>query len=217
LILRTISGDGCRKIYCREPGGWGPCPKNFDTGGRPSNRGSNFLCKNYIMKSGLDAHQNGPVSAQNNGPSKCAGLSTARSLADLGSRLAPTISDETRGSSRVMSCSRCPEHPDRRSVEVHAVHRHEGSCRARGTNEPSTPAGDDARAGQAGAPPRVSNPYFCSTPPEAYFRPDRRTSRAGAHSSGQGRPARQPRGSLAASRPLLDGCEHGGPIGRLGA
>jgi hypothetical protein len=30
-----------------------------------------------------------------------------------------------------MSCSRCPEHPDRRSAicEVHGVHRHEGSCR----------------------------------------------------------------------------------------
>jgi len=45
----------------------------------------------------LDAHQNEPVSAQNNGPGKCAGLGTARSLAGLGTRFAPTIRDETRG------------------------------------------------------------------------------------------------------------------------
>jgi hypothetical protein len=45
---------------------------------------------------------------KNNGPSKCAGSSTARSLAGHRLRLALTISDETRGSSRVMSCSPAP-------------------------------------------------------------------------------------------------------------
>jgi hypothetical protein len=33
---------------------------------------------------GLDAHQNEPASAQNNGPSKCAGLNAARSPAAPG-------------------------------------------------------------------------------------------------------------------------------------
>ena len=40
---------------------------------------------------------------------------------------------------------------------------------------------------------------------------------ADARSGGHGRPARRRRGLLAASRPLLDGCEHGGPMRRLGA
>jgi hypothetical protein len=86
--------------------------------------------------------------------------------------LAPTFSDETRGSSRVMSCSLCPEHPSRGSA-ICEVRGELVPSTTRGTLEPSTPAGDDARAGQAGAPQRASNPYFGSTPPEAYFRPDR--------------------------------------------
>jgi hypothetical protein len=39
---------------------------------------------------------------------------------------------------------------------------------------------------------------------------------ADARSGGQGRPARHQRGFLAASRPLLDGREHAGPIVRSG-
>jgi len=69
----------------------------------------------------------------------------------------------------------------------------------------------------APAKPAPPSSYFGSTPPEAYFRPDRKTSRAAARSSGQGRPARRRRGLLTASRPLLEGCEHGGPLRRLGA
>ena len=33
-------------------------------------------------------------------------------------------------------------------------------------------AGDGTRAGQTGQPSATSRPYFGSTPPEAYFRPD---------------------------------------------
>jgi hypothetical protein len=40
---------------------------------------------------------------------------------------------------------------------------------------------------------------------------------ADARSSGQGRPARRRRGLFAASRPLLEGCEHGGPLQRFRA
>src|SRR5262245_53587925 len=78
-----------------------------------------------------------PASAQNNGPSKCAGLSTARSLAGLGSRLAPTISDETRGLI---------------------------AGDVRGTHEPSTPAGDDARAGPSRRPSAGLQSLLCFDP-----------------------------------------------------
>src|SRR5215467_12302210 len=57
-------------------------------------------------------------------------------------------------------------------------------------------------------------PYFGS--PAAYFRPDHRHFEP-TRNSGQGRPARQQSGWLAAFTRLLGGCEHGCPLRRLGA
>ena len=51
-----------------------------------------------------------PAVLKKNGPSKCAGSSTAHSVVDLGMQLASTINDDTRGSSRVMFPAHCPEH-----------------------------------------------------------------------------------------------------------
>jgi hypothetical protein len=52
----------------------------------------------------LDAHQNRPTSAQKDGPSKCAGWSTARNLVGLECSLRRTTSDESRGAwQRILS------------------------------------------------------------------------------------------------------------------
>ena len=93
-----------------------------------------------------------PGMLKNNGPSKCAGWSAAWSLVEL----ALTISDETRGSSRVVS--RSPR------ASYYREHRLRGSLGAPGSGSlpppatsgtcSSTPAVGDARAGQAGAPQR---------------------------------------------------------------
>jgi hypothetical protein len=122
-------------------------------------------------------------------------------------QLAPTISDETRGSSRMRCRSRCSRRPQSREPITRLMSRRErGAARgATGAASASTLAGGEVRAGQAGAPRRASNPYFGSTPPEAYFRPDRRTSRParaaavkdGRHIDGE---ACSP-----LPRPLLDG------------
>ena len=73
------------------------------------------------------------------------------------------------------------------------------------------PAGRGARAGQAGAPQQPCNPYFGSTLPEAYFRPDRRTAKPSRAAAVQGWRAAPPAGLV------LDWREHDGSIGRLGA
>ena len=74
----------------------------------------------------------------------------------------------------------------------------------------SAPAGYDVRAGQSRRPSTASNPYFGSTPPEAYFRPDRRTEQPSRAAAVQGWRAAPPEGLV------LDGREHDGSIGRLG-
>ena len=61
-----------------------------------------------------------------------------------------------------------------------------------------------------------SNPYFCSIPPAAYFRPDHGSSwpsRADAVKIGR---RSDPSTSAAVSRPHLDGGEHGGRLDRSG-
>jgi hypothetical protein len=72
------------------------------------------------------------------------------------------ISDETRGSSRMRCRSWCSRYPNRENRL-----RGSGAEHARRLALRLAPA----------KPAPFAGPYFCSTPPEAYFRPDRRTSR----------------------------------------
>jgi hypothetical protein len=108
-----------------------------------------------------------------------------------------TISDATRGSSRVMFDYRehCGAGP---GVRARAP---------RGT-QPSTPI---ARAGQSRLPLEACNPYSGSTPPEAYSRPDRTWEQPLRAAAVQGWRAAPPEGLV------LDWREHDGSIGRLGA
>jgi len=108
-----------------------------------------------------------------------------------------TISDATRGSSRVMFDYRehCGAGP---GVRARAP---------RGT-QPSTPI---ARAGQSRLPLEACNPYSGSTPPEAYSRPDRTWEQPLRAAAVRGWRAAPPEGLV------LDWREHDGSIGRLGA
>jgi hypothetical protein len=126
------------------------------------------------------------------GPSRCARWSVRRAVS-----LDRTISDATRGSSRVMFDYRehCGAGP---GVRARAP---------RGT-QPSTPI---ARAGQSRLPLEACNPYSGSTPPEAYSRPDRTWEQPLRAAAVQGWRAAPPEGLV------LDWREHDGSIGRLGA
>ena len=154
-------------------------------------------------------------------PASAQGRVRARGLVDFECGFAPTISDETRGSSRVMFR---PGRPAGAATSVprdgkhHRVHPPMGP---RTLGPRSTLAGVPdrcgARAGIKPAPLSAPPILILVRPRRSLLSPRPQNSRAAARSSGQGRPSHQPRCWLAATRPLLEGCEHGGPLRRLGA
>src|ERR1700731_3455206 len=112
------------------------------------------------------------------------------------------------------SCARRPCPIDWIRSLIRRIGRSEAAATCRGDVARRLPP---APGKESGALVASANPYSCSTPPEAYSRPDRRTpepARAAAVKDGRHAITAA---RLAAWRPLLDGREHTGPIGRIGA
>src|SRR5262245_32245503 len=127
----------------------------------------------FVKGDGLDAHQNGPRHTQNNGSSKCAGSSTARSLVE---DLNAACADDHRCDAWLFA----------------------GGYLVRGSGELTPPAtcktcsqASQGRGTRAGQPSATSRPLLWFDPAEGLLPSRPQNLSADARSSRHGRPARQ--------------------------